>query len=815
MTANLRGVAVTLGTIALFFGGGCPTLSVVSAAEGGCANEARRAEQSSTYLPNCRGYEQVTPAAKDSAEPQPGIFRASPENEMFTPTTGAFPALDGNRMAWTTEYPGLAAQVSTGLEYLSSRSAEGWSTEAVVPPQSPVTGLACAELPSIVGWARNLTRGVLADDGHQEYGKIGRSSSEEAFAHENTGCVHAEPALMEANGAEIKEPAGFQNLFLRDNESGFYQLVNVTPATAPDPRPREGSKGEQPYFPPNFVAGSADLERVAFEDELPLTEEAEMLSPEVEVACKEVPKGRACWEGHDDLYVWSEGQQPAVRLVSILPDGQPAEGMLAGSTRNGVEPEQPGILSNPINIADYRHAVSADGSRIFFEAQGSLYARENGGAPQTALGGKDECIEPAKACTIQLDLPQGGTGAGGGGKWLGANAEGTKVFFTDQASAGLTSTTVKGSGANLYEYELPSVDSMPGTLIDLTPDTKAEVVGMSGVNEDGSYVYFVAGGQLVAGEGTSAEPNLYLSHEGTITFVATLSKEDLCDWTANTGCGTEPNNPRTTGLTARVSGNGLYLAFDSVNQLTAYVNADPTTSEAAEEVYLYEAEGHRLACASCNPNPNVAPSAGGAAIDWPTPVNRNVGFVQNAYPQRNVSEAGQVFFETSEELLPDQDTSGVRNVYEYEDGALHLISSGVSTAPSYFLGASASGSDVFFATAQKLLPRDTDTAYDIYDARTEGGFPEPSPSREPCESEGCSAGAAAPAVLSVPSSATFAGTGNIVQPKTPSKPKAKKKKKLKAKKTKQRRNAKHRRALRNGRRHGHRQTRRDHRGGRR
>lgn len=785
---KLRGAAVAVGAAALVLGA-CPMLSVASAAEGSCPNEARRAEQLSTYLPNCRAYEQVTPAAKDSAEPETPTF-GTREREMFDPTIGALPAFNGERMAWTTEYPGLGRPASTGLQYLSSRDSEGWSTEAVIPPQSPSTGLACPETPGIVGWSRNLTKGVLADGLKQEYGES-RLSGEESFSTERGGCGHAEPALTEADGAKIKEPADFQNLFLRNNESGFYQLVNVTPATAPHPRPREGSKENQLYFPPNFLAGSAELEQVAFEDELPLTEEAERLSPEVEVACKAAPKGRACWEGHDDLYVWSEAQQPAVRLVSVLPDGRPAEGMLAGSTRNHeAEPSgEPPLPTQPINIADYRHAVSADGSRIFFEAAGNLYVRENGGAPQSALGAKSECTEPAKACTIQLDLPQGGTGAGGGGKWLGANAEGTKVFFTDGASAGLTQTTIEGSGANLYEYELPSAAGTPGTLIDLTPDTEAAVVGMSGMSEDGSYVYFVAEGQLVAGKGTSTAPNLYLSHEGAITFIATLNGRDVCDWTANTGCAEEdPQNPQETGLTARVSSNGRYLAFDSVNQLTAYVNTDPVTNEAAEEIYLYAAEGNQLACASCNQNPNVALGRG-AAIDWPTTVDRDFDQVRNAYPQRNVSETGQVFFETSEELLPDQETNGVRNVYEYEDGAQHLISSGVSAAPSYFLGASASGSDVFFATAQKLLPRDTDTAYDIYDARIDGGFSEPPTPPPPCESE-CKGAAGASAVFSAPDSTTFTGPGNVVQMKTTAKPKKKKKGKEKKKGKKEKKKGK-------------------------
>jgi hypothetical protein len=48
------------------------------------------------------------------------------------------------------------------------------------------------------------------------------------------------------------------------------------------------------------------------------------------------------------------------------------------------------------------------------------------------------------------------------------------VFFSDDASAGLTADTVSGSGANLYEYDVSS-----GQLIDLTPDTQAGVGGVA------------------------------------------------------------------------------------------------------------------------------------------------------------------------------------------------------------------------------------------------------------------------------------------------------------------------------------------------
>jgi hypothetical protein len=120
-----------------------------------------------------------------------------------------------------------------------------------------------------------------------------------------------------------------------------------------------------------------------------------------------------------------------------------------------------------------------------------------------------------------------------------------------------------------------------------------------------------------------------------------------------------------------------------------------------------------------------------------------------------------VFFETAEALLP-RDTNGQRDVYEYERGGLYLISSGTGEAASFFLDATPSGNDVFLATTQPLLRRDTDTAYDIYDARGGGGFAEPPGPVPSCGTgEGCRGSAPGAPVFPAPTSATFVGVGNL------------------------------------------------------
>ncbi|MEX2447892.1 MAG: hypothetical protein WD404_04010 [Solirubrobacterales bacterium] len=321
-----------------------------------------------------------------------------------------------------------------------------------------------------------------------------------------------------------------------------------------------------------------------------------------------------------------------------------------------------------------------------------------------------------------------------------------------------TDSTAEAGKPDLYEYEVES-----GDLRDLTVNAgeAADVLGVSGVSQDGSHVYFVAKGLLTAdtnSEGVGAvadQPNLYLSQDGAISFIATLdATDDECDWTWNARCA---GGDARSGLTARVSNNGQFLGFNSVRSLTAYENKHPESGEPLLEVFRYDAAADELSCASCKPD--GTPMRAGAAIKSPS----NPGLTpswRNRYPQQHVSENGQVFFETADALLP-RDSNGRRDVYQYADGELTLISSGTGESGSHFLDATPDGTSVFISTAQRLLPgEDTDTLYDYYVARVNGGFPQPPPPSPSCEGDGCR-GAGTAASETVAGTSAFRGRGNL------------------------------------------------------
>ncbi len=872
-------VCLCLLGLAAFLG----TAPAAIAAEA-CSNEARRAEQSSTFLPECRAYELVTPEQKGSGEPlstgvtEEAKFELQPMSEglgqivLGAGVFGARAGVGGTRMAWSS--PPLPESGSAGNNNLSARATSGWSSQGMVPPMSPYNDLACPPQLGIAGWSSDLGTAVLS---------LPAGTPSGFSVTDDLECGHDEPRLVP------DEPEHLRNLFVHEVGSGSYRLINVTPPNVTWPEPEETF---QRYWPASFLAGSDDLSHVVFEEELKLTPDA--------------PIG---YRGGDELYEWANGQ---VRLVTYLPSGIPVQGSLAGATRNYFPVTGP--VEPTGNIAQFRHAVSSSGSRVFFEAGGNLYVRVNSMQSQSSRGGSGECTELEMACTAQVDEAKAGApGPSGGGKFQAANAEGTRVFFTDAGRLTADSTAASGK-PDLYEY-----DTGTGALTDLTTNATepANVLGVVGASEDGSYLYFVAktnltGGQLnsygatalgpATGTGTLIGPahgtgsltagsshvtsfhvtsggfhigqeiegekgeglpagttitacsptcssptevtlshnatadkpatftltglgefevtglntstgafevgmtitgtgvpagtwikavgsgtltlssrattsgskalsataaNLYVRHAGATTFITSLNAEggDQCDWI-------------TRCLTARVSGSGTFIGFNSIDSLTGYDNTYANTGERVIEIYLYDAATDRIHCVSCIPTGAQPPL--GAAIR--SPARQNLAKMwANLYPQRNVSDRGQVFFETTDALVP-RDTNGRRDVYEWEQpgvgtcteaspafssqevGCIYLLSSGTSETGSHFLDATPNGSDVFISTAQQLLPRDTDTVFDYYDVREGGGFAEPPGEAAPCEGEACKGAVVGAPTFGAPGSLAFTGSGNLPAP---------------------------------------------------
>jgi hypothetical protein len=482
------------------------------------------------------------------------------------------------------------------------------------------------------------------------------------------------------------------------------------------------------------------------------------------------PEAKEGGEEHYDLYDSVAGE---AHLVNILPNGESDTNARFGS---------PTAASNFLQVADYSNVISADGSHVFWskvtpsgpysEAIDGLYVRENDTQPQSPLGPGRECAVASDACTVRIDVPEpGAVGGSASGRFWTASGDGSTVFLTDESLLTRGSTAAPGE-PDLYEYAVSPQTGRPGVLRDLTVAARAgehaDVLGVIGINETGtpgSDVYFVASGVLTVAanaeghEPVAGQPNLYVSEGGELRFIATLSPADdelpgerIGDWQE------EPGH-----RSAEVTPDGRNLVFSSTLALTGYDN------RGLPEVFVFDADTGRIACASCNPsgeppsNNLAGQDAGLYQLGAEAPISLN-----NTYTQRWISADGsQVFFETGQALAP-QDTNGRQDVYEWEregsngcrqsGGCVYLLSDGLSPDDSYLLDASANGNDVFFVARSRLVAQAGDENMALYDARVDGGFPTASLA---CTGTGCQGIPPAPPIFATPASVTYDGVGNF------------------------------------------------------
>ncbi len=399
--------------------------------------------------------------------------------------------------------------------------------------------------------------------------------------------------------------------------------------------------------------------------------------------------------------------------VNLLPDGTTAPHPNLGTTF--------GFGVSDVTNVDrgervVKHAVSDDGSRIFwtrggsFSASGDLYVRIDGER------------------TVEIARP---------GNFRTASPDGTKVLYDTVTIDDINREPLNGS---LYVFD---VDSQTQRLV------ASDFIGVIGSSDDLSYVYFVSKSALAPGAVAGAR-NVYVNHDGHDSFVAEMSEADLID------PDTSNESKRPIARTVRVTPDGRHLIFESNRSLTGYDSRDAETDAPVIEVYRYAAASGDLTCVSCNPS--GARPAGQlrpfpyTAIDGPV----LTGALASAwlpteqtslYASRPLSSDGSRVFFNSFDALVTRDTNNAQDVYEWEQqgsggcdtqgGCVSLISSGLSRQRSEFIDADPSGDNVFFETAASLVADDSDTLVDIYDARVGGGFESrPSPAPD-CEGDAC------------------------------------------------------------------------------
>lgn len=524
-----------------------------------------------------------------------------------------------------------------------------------------------------------------------------------------------------------------QNLYLQDSDTGALQLVSEgTPVVSP---------AENDPYCVGFGGASASTGKVVFEASGALTPQAPVTAG-------------------SSLYEWTKAG--GVKLLSVLPGEVAAQ----SSSFNGFGAK--GVSGCGLGETVVRHAVSADGSKVFW-----TYVPKTGATRLIARVNGTE--------SVQVDAKQGGTGNAGGGVFRAASADGSKVVFID------SSKLVPGAkGGDLYRYDFGK--PLGERLASLTGAPEAAgVQGVLGADEAADRVYFVATGVLAenanseGAHAVSGGQNVYLWQAGAGNrFIATLDLADNEDWSE------KPFEQR-----ARVSPDGGSLGFLSRRSLTGYDNAvqgapgcvlsdegqlggDPRCAEA----FVYDLGPDQLTCASCNPR-GARPIGPATVPGWSSPFQQ---------PRYLSADNGRLFF-SSMDSLDLADVNGRADIYEWErtgrgsceagspsfsadaGGCVQLISSGTAADDAFLWDASEDGDDVFFSTRQRLVGQDIDERYDLYDARVDGGFAPPQPEAEECGGEACRPEAEPAPAAGAPGSGVTGPGGNVKESRGGAKPK--------------------------------------------
>jgi hypothetical protein len=731
-------------------------------------------------LPDCRAYELVSSATQAGEVYDPG---GTISREQDITTVRPFRAADdGNSVAYVADPgpvggDGSAAKLK-GNEYLARRgpaaSPAGWEIGDITPP----IGTGERKQRAYEAFSPDLSFGIIDSEGTL----LAAQPSPQAPAECSALYAHNDSA-----------PGGYQALFTETQSPGNCGSTTI-------------GSSLKPGADTNLVFAGESLDHSQRFFQTP----AALVSPALQ--------GGGVG---GNLYDAIGGQ---ATVVNVLPGGMVDPRATYGGP-SGYEGNGP----------DFSNAVSSDGSRVFWSTvEEAVSAFETPVAVPVALYAREDPTS-AGARTVQLDVAQQGAGGvGGKGQFWTASSDGSRVFFTDCNRLTVDSTADAGehcqrlgsqgevvrTGSDLFEYDFtrPAGQRLTDLTVDHNADDPlgADVQAVIGASEDGSYVYFIAGGALQAESNSRGEQastrtcerapegtldgreevdghlptgfgcNLYEEHNNgteweSPRFIASLAALDNADqdklnapfsgddgevsgdWLANLGS-------RTTEVTP----DGRHLVFESTQHLTGY-DSDVATidgNHGGSEVFVYDAGANVLACASCNPTgapPTAAIQAGGIE-SYPAylPVSSSGTFMHRWMS----TQGSEVFFDSGQPLLP-ADSNGTQDVYEWEaestsgcprstsryGGCVFLLSGGESPDLSFLADADENGENVFIVHRGPLGgagPRD-DKAH-LYDVRVGGGF---SVSSSGCTGTGCQGVPPAAPLFATPASVTFTGVGNF------------------------------------------------------
>ncbi len=456
-------------------------------------------------------------------------------------------------------------------------------------------------------------------------------------------------------------------------------------------------------------------------------------------------------------------------------------------------------IANPIpalgsnnSILDYVVVGGTPGfSTVYFTYSGTLLADDASRAPYVGNGLGEEggpwgFYEWRAGNLTEAGLLPDGTVSPFGAVPAGISTDGSRAFFVSPV-ADLSECTVATPGGctpELYVREiaadgtkstvLVSQSQIPGHVGEAAPHAPAGIYA----SPDGSQAFFASTDQLTSGappDGSVKEYDFDVS-TGSLTYLPNVTgtvvasapngsdfifentatvPAELGLWTSGTAGGTVTTItqlPEPLDVSSgRASADGAAFVFRTSAPVAGFNDGGGFA-----QVFHYWVGSRELTCVSCPPS-GVTPSG-----DAQTSHDKESTEPITTFDSRVISSDGsRVFFDTPDRLVSRDTNTPTRDVYEWENGHVYLISSGSSNENSFVLDSSASGGDVFFTTTVGLVPGDVDEVMDVYDARIPRPDDRPPPSAVPCEGDVCQGPPSVPHLLSPPASEAFNGAGNL------------------------------------------------------
>ncbi len=453
------------------------------------------------------------------------------------------------------------------------------------------------------------------------------------------------------------------------------------------------------------------------------------------------------------VYVAQGDEAPIV--ASVDGTGAPIPTEALGDSRGGI--------NGPVYATN---ALSADGSSVIFTTSYALTGDNDG----TAVDVVRRIVTPGREQTIVVSDANGSgdpdAAAGAAYRW--ATADHARIFFV--TTEGLEPGDIDGR-RDLYVRDGSSVPVRVsrGELVDGAPSGNGTVnsadVEWVFSTPDGNRTYFFTRERLT--QDAPADGGLYERDlvEGRTRFVAgPLGSSD----TGNVMGSLLTITKGHLGLRGiRAIPGGVVFMSDA--------GLAGAPSDGLKKVFRWTRDGGvtqiNVRDADAPPSPagdatfvplNLSRSKTGGQINEVDPIKG---------PRAVTDDGSTVFFTTSESLVAEDTDDGQNDVYRWKEGeGLSLVTPpGESPDEATYLDSSPDGTQVYFATSESVLPGDTDNgALDVYKAILGGGSPagKPAPDADPviCSGDACqgpaTVGVAPPAIGSL----GFVGAGNVLAP---------------------------------------------------